>query len=166
MLAFSRDTFKTTRMATVKSLREFHERYVLGIRPGEHVVPEMHAISQITHEVSAVIGARATRIHIRSIALKHVYEKRNAYEYDVIIDNLDMMIRFPDFIYRNDDIKKADLLFAKDIDGALYVCLVKQNAHPETGQDISVIVTAFKTTPRYLAKFKLIQSWKDGAPSS
>ncbi len=153
-------------MTKIKTLRQFHKTYVRGVEPGEHVVPEMHVVGQITNEVAAAITARATRIHIRSIALKHIYEKRNAYEYDVIIDNLDIIIKFPDQIYDNQDIKKAEFIFVKQIDSFLYACLIKQNAHPETGQDISVVVTAFKTTERYLTKFELIQSWKGGNPSS
>lgn len=153
-------------MTTTQTLRSFHEKYVLGVRPGGHVIPEMYLIGHLTNEVSTVIAAQTTRIHIRSIALKHIYEKRNAYEYDVLINNISTIIKFPDSLYENDDAKKADFILVKQIDGALYACVIKQNAHPETGQDVAVVITAFKTTARYLAKFELIQSWKGGTPSS
>ncbi len=75
---------------------------------------------------------------------------------------METVLRQPDNIFVNPDHKLADYFFTKLDDGAVFACLLKMNAHPEVGQEITMVITAFKTTQRYLKKFKLVQNWKGG----
>lgn len=46
------------------------------------------------------------------------------------------------------------------------MCSIETNAHPEIGEEVNVIVTAFKIDHRYTRKYKLIWKWEDGDASS
>lgn len=143
-------------------LHNFHEQHVKGKPPGAIVEVEIVLLARLTNSVADALNTASTKVYIRSMTLKHIYEKRTAYKYDVILESLTAIIETPSSVYKNNSTKRAHYILVKTIKGALFACLLQENAHPEVGQEVTVVVTAYRTTKKYLEKFEHIQSWKDG----
>ncbi len=60
-----------------QSLLAFHKTYVQGIPPKAFVVPEVFLVAILSNEVKEVLSTASSKVYIRSIALKHIYEKRS-----------------------------------------------------------------------------------------
>lgn len=108
---------------------------------------------------------RSKKVFITSLALKHMYDKRPAIEYDFLLKNLAKIVRNPDFVRKNSVSKRGSYCFVKRIRRVMYTVSLEDNVVYKN-ENCSFIVTAFKTDRNYLKKFPLIWSRRDGNPSS
>ncbi|MBU2545173.1 hypothetical protein KKC65_01805 [Patescibacteria group bacterium] len=92
---------------------------------------------------------------------KTCYDKKPAEQYDFIIRNLHTIVKYPDSIYKNKDGKRGDFCLVKELKNKKYLCSIEDKGMGEIS-----IATAFRTDDKYLGKYELLWSWKDGTPSS
>lgn len=104
-------------------------------------------------------------IYITSICLKHIYDKRPASEFQLILKYLPKVIKYPDKIYENKPSKRGGLCLVKKINDIEILCTL------EEVMDVGIlkyqVVTSFMVRDEnYLNDYKLIWSWKGDLPSS
>ncbi len=147
-------------------LQQIHDQFIKNQPDGAAVILEIFTLANLTEQVQQHLGLSVGKVHIKTKILKHMYERRPASIYDFLLMHLSEIIRFPERIYQNQEAKKGQFIFAKQFPEGLFMASIETNAHPETGQEIHVLITAFKVEQRYLNKYKLIWSWEDGDASS
>lgn len=95
---------------------------------------------------------RDRKIYLNTRALKHIYDKRTAEEFDFIIQHLIKIARFPDQIYLNKSSTTGTKCLVKNIEGDLYLLSL------EEAKDINIIVTCFRirgnNAEKYLSSLK------------
>ncbi|MDA1169406.1 MAG: PBECR2 nuclease fold domain-containing protein [bacterium] len=116
----------------------------------------------------------AKRVYVSTYTLKHIFDKRQAQEYDAILLNIIEIINQPDTIFENLDGRRGELAFiktflTKDFEGksisSTYFCSL------EIAKEEMNIVTAFRFRDvrrkgNYLKKYKPLWNWEDGRPPS
>lgn len=156
------------------SLNDFFLRHVKGT-PAEGHIPDVGMkICNFADAVSRDLAEDATKVHIHARALKHLYDKRPAEEFDSIIANLANIIRSPDRIYKNRDGKRASLCFCKVILGKYYFCALEKclliRSEDPGLEEIHCVVTCYRIReekfPNYTKNYGLVWSWKGDIPSS
>ena len=141
-------------------LRNLYEKNIKG---SGLVIEENVFICFLTTIVSREVISKSenNKVYINSKALKHVYDKRPAEEFDFIVDNIHTVIKYPDLIYKNKNPKRGDFCFIKKLKGSDYLCSLEIS---ETGLDF---VTAFRLRkPKYLNEYELLWSWRNDTSSS
>ena len=102
--------------------------------------------------------------------MKHLYDSKPAEEYEFILHNLILIIKYPDFIYENKSGKRGQFAFVKTIQETRYFCSIETievTSQEGTNEEMTFIVTAFRLRkPTYLLSYKLLWSWKGDIPSS
>ena len=88
-------------------LLELHKSYIEGTRSRDIVIVKRILLCHLTNIVKKNCNFLDCSVYITTRALKHVYDKRPAEEYDYIIRNLHTITKYPDFIYKNKDGKKG-----------------------------------------------------------
>jgi hypothetical protein len=153
-------------MSAKEKLWSTHERYVRRTRPESHISVMKIRITKITDEARQAMGCAQKKIYIRTRALKHLYDKKPAEEFDFLIDHLAHIIRTPDHLYQNKSGKTGNFCLAKKIYGHRYIVVLEVTAKQAPTEEISV-VTAFRIRDdKYLRNYDLLRSWRDGAHSS
>lgn len=102
-------------------------------------------------------------VFLASVALKHVYDKRPAQEFDLILQNLVKILTKPDAIYKNKINKRGNFCFCKTISQNKYICLVELVDYRSKFE--FQIVTFFRVEDKYLKTYEIIWRWKGGTPS-
>lgn len=143
-----------------------HEMYIKNQPDGAVVILEVISVALLSEIVQRALKLASPKVYIKTKNLKHMYEKRPESVYEFLLRNLDKIIHFPDRVYRNPAAKRGEFCFVKQFKNELFLAAIEFNAHPETGEEINLIVTAFKIKHRYVSKYELIWDWKDGDTSS
>lgn len=148
----------------IKVVPDLHNRYVVNTSKGELVKEISAFLCNLTYAVSKGVGLNSYyKVYINTRMLKHCYDKRPAFEYDIIINNIHKIIRYPDKIYKNKQGKRGEYCFVKVIGKEeKYLCIV------EKGERCLEIVTCYRIPKeKYLNNFLLVWSWRDdNIPSS
>jgi hypothetical protein len=97
---------------------------------------------------------------ISSVSLKHLYDKRPAREFDLILIYLRLLVKRPDLILKNKPAKRGSLCYVKEINNELYFCSL------ELDDELCSVVTCFRIEEDYLNGYILLWSRKGGEPSS
>ncbi|MDB4983965.1 MAG: hypothetical protein JWM20_144 [Patescibacteria group bacterium] len=142
----------------------FFKKHVKDTERHAYVVIEEVILCSLTKAVSITIGISSSKAYLSSRAVKHVYDKRPAQEFDMLIQNLPSIVKYPDCIYKNKNAKRGSFCFVKNIRGILYLCSLEQ-AELE-GESVLQVATFFRTTEDYLKNYELLWEWKGGTPSS
>jgi len=130
----------------------------------EAIVADRRAlICHLTKAVLAGINLEMIKVYITTRVIKHLYDKRPAQEFDLILKKAYNIIREPDEIYKNLDPKRGEYGFVKKIGNQLFFCSIEI----EKGDGLAV-ATIFKLSKpeSYLKNYKSLWRWKDGTPSS
>jgi hypothetical protein len=153
-------------MSAKERLWKIHE---LKIRrtESESPIPAMKIrLTKITRRTRQATGCAQRKIYIHTRALKHLYDKKPAEEFDFLIDHLITIIRSPDLLYRNKYDKTGNFCIVKEIAGHRYIAIIEVKAKQTIDEEIW-IVTAFRVRDnKYLRTYDLLRSWRDGAHSS
>lgn len=130
-------------------------------------------LCNLTKAVQATGKFEAHRVHITTKVIKHLYDSKPAEEFDVVLHNLQIIVKYPQHIYENKQGKRGTLIFIKDINGTTYLCSIEKTSEvdPNDGNmGMNYVVTAYRLRPEkkenYLKKYKLLWSWKGDIPSS
>ncbi|MDP3697505.1 MAG: hypothetical protein Q8R55_05830 [Candidatus Taylorbacteria bacterium] len=132
--------------------RELHKKYVRGTDEGVLVKEIRALVCHLNKYVLKILEITDHKVYIKTRVLKHLYDKRNAQEYDLILENLHLIIKKPDKIYENKNEKRGEFCFYKIVKNKGILCPIEKNVD-NGGFDI---VTAFsgKNLENYLKNFK------------
>lgn len=122
-------------VAKLTKITQLHQDCVGGTLPKEIV------INQVILCAKTALG----RIYLNSRVLKHLYDKRTAAIYFLILACLEQVLSKPDAYYRNKFDKRGAVILIKEVKNiAILVSLEKiRNKHFE-------VVTAFEVKEKYL----------------
>ncbi|WKZ29870.1 MAG: hypothetical protein QY314_03605 [Candidatus Dojkabacteria bacterium] len=145
-------------------LKTFHQKYIYRTEYHAFVALAEISVCYITKIVRNVLDNTETHklvVVVTTKALKHLYDKRTAEEYDFILFNMTDIVRYPDQIYLNKDKKRGDFLFVKTFKEQIFTCAI------EKLEGKYFLVTCFRVrNKKYFNNYKLNWSWRDGTPSS
>ena len=152
-------------MATKREvLRNLFEQYVKGTQNGAVVIDKTVFFCHLTNQVNKVLGIKESVVYVRTIPIKHIYDKRPAEEFDFIVDYIHKVVKYPDHIYKNKSPKRGTFCFVKSIQDEKYLCsleIIEENERK------IMIVTAFRIRKdNYLDSYDLLWSWRNGESSS
>lgn len=152
------------------SLVKIHKQYIKGTKPKAPVVESTILLCNLTIAVFKTDYFKSLKVHINTIVLKHLYDKKPAEEYEFIIHNLFTIVKYPNHLYRNKTAKRGEIVFVKEIEGNNYLCSIETMTFTHTDgstEEINHIATAFRVRDEnYLKGYELLWSWKGGNPSS
>jgi len=106
------------------------------------------------------------KAYITSRALKHLYDKKPAEEFDFILDHVISIIRTPDYIYRDKNLKSQRFCLVKEINTTQYLAAIEIINFNEPDEEIQVVTSFRIRDSKYLRNYDLLRSWRDGAHSS
>lgn len=149
-----------------KIASNLYARHVKGTENGAIVQDVQIFLCNLTQAVVKGIDCRCIRVYIGTRALKHVYDKRPAEEFDFLVDHVHQIAKYPDRIYRNKGGKRGDFVFVKKLKNESYVCS-PQEVFKEDSCGRCEIATFFRVRKdAYLMSYDLLWEWKGGGPSS
>lgn len=139
------------------------EKHIKGTPAGAIVTKRKIVLCRLTNQVNRAVlkCGGLSKVYINTIVIKHLYDKKPAEEFHFIVENLDKIVRFPDYICKNKKPKRGKWIFVKELKNELYLCsLGNENIDFE-------VATSFRDRKRkYIKSYDLIWSWEsDKSPS-
>ena len=141
------------------SLVKLHKKYIKNTAPKQIVFVTSLQLCYLTKKVFSDLKLTTHNVYLTTIMLKHMYDKRVAEEFDYLLYNLYKIVKYPDHVYKNKPGGTGDYFFTKTLDNLLYGASIEVSNEQEL-----FIVTAFRTTEKYLNNFEKIWSWEGGNP--
>jgi hypothetical protein len=150
------------------SLVQFHKRYVKGTAKKSPVPERVMHLATLTKAVIAsnLFSNCNLKVYISTFTLKHMFDKRPAEEFEVLLCSLGHIVTYPDRIYDNKNSKRGSIAFSKRIKNFVYFVPVEPVVMQKNEPIKLFIVSGFRTDEDYLKNYKLLWSWKGGKPSS
>ncbi|MDA2936500.1 hypothetical protein MYX06_04750 [Patescibacteria group bacterium AH-259-L05] len=144
-------------MSASKIVLNLHQKYIANTAQKALVHDLSVFLCNLTYAVVKGVGLQGYhKVYISTKVLKHSYDKRPAFEYDLIISEIHKMVRYPDKIYENKKGKRGDYCFVKIVRNERCLCVV------EKGEQQLEVVTFYRTPKeKYLDSFLLVWSWRD-----
>ena len=143
--------------------RCLYKKYVRGTGAEALVVLKTGLVCHLTRKVALAIQTSSIKVHINTKIIKHLYDKKPAEEFEFVIDNIHVIVKFPEEIYRNPKGKRGDFSFIKTIDGKKYIVSLEINETDLEGgkkEVINYVVTAFRIRKEsYLKNYQQVWSW-------
>jgi len=143
--------------------RSIYKKYIKGTDKKAIVQLVQVFVCHLTSSVSKGIKCGCNKVYISTRVIKHVYDKRSAEEFDFLIDNIHLVIKYPDKVYKNKNGKRGSFCFVKKIKNFKYFCSIETTKKDEQGP-ICEIVTFFRVDEDYLKNYKLLWEWKGDNP--
>lgn len=143
----------------IKTIKGLHRKYIKMTPKDSYVKNATLYIGNLKLSITRKLGISSKNIFIRTRSLKHMYDKRTAQVYDLLLDKLLDILRNPECIYKNKSSKRGSKCFVKKIGKYKYLIVLEE-------KDISgnYIVTGFPVDNKYLKNFRRVWYWKDGNP--
>ena len=143
-------------------LENMHQQYIVGTPPKAVVKDTKILLCCLTNAVVQGSGYKNSPVYVTSRMLKHLYDKRPAEEYDILINILHKVVKFPDIIFENQQDKRGDIIFLKNYKAEKYLCVLEKGVEED-----NCIATAFRVRDEnYTKKYKELWRWRDDVPSS
>lgn len=142
-------------MSLANRLAYFHQQYIANTAYKAVVSDNAFYVARLTTNQVNMLGASSAIVLISTRTLKHMYDKRTAREYDLIINQLYAIIQIPDMIVTNPEHHGAFGFVKKINDKNYFVSL-------EISQRYNYVVTCFPVDAKYLSNKKIIQDWRGG----
>lgn len=149
-----------------KIVPNLYARYVKGTESGAIVQDVQIFLCNLTQAVIKGIDCNCIRVYIGTRALKHVYDKRPAEEFDFLVENVHRIIKYPDRIYRNKGGKRGDFMFVKKLKNESYVCSLQEVLKEDNSRRCEIATFFRLRKDNYLKSYDLLWEWKGGEPSS
>jgi len=143
-----------------------YKNYVKGT-PKKAIVQMVQV--QLCHLTTSVIkglGLSCNKVYLNTRVLKHLYDKRPAEEFDLMIETLLDVVKYPSKIYKNKDGKRGSFCFIKDIKNSKCLVSIETIHDEEKVTTYCEVATFFRTDDDYLKNYELLWEWKGGTPSS
>jgi hypothetical protein len=147
-------------------LWKLHEDYIKRTKPEAFVLQAKKCVTKTNRKTRKALHCKAKKTYITTRALKHLYDKKPAEEFDFMLDNIISIVRTPDYLYGDTQDRRNRFCLVKHIEEYRYLVaieIIERNTEKEEIQ----IVTAFRVRDeKYLRNYDLLRSWRDGAHSS
>ncbi len=153
----------------MSSLIKLYKQHIRNTKHKAIVVEVSILICNLTYAVHQALKTKSLKVHINTKVLKKLYDKRPAGEFDVLLNHLPSIAKYPENIYSNKTGRLGKYLFTKRIDEVLYICSILDEMNVIVDgktENVNLVVTAFKNDGDYLKDCTLLWSWKGGTPSS
>jgi hypothetical protein len=146
----------------------FYHKYIEGTFFHDDVIIKRGILCKIKPSLTSIINKYKTCIDgsvflntksLKHIYDRHIYDKCSLVDFEIVLNNLTQIIKYPDQIRKNTESKRGDFLFVKNIKGRIY--FVSIEVIIEGNMEV---VSASVTREKYLKKFTLLWSW--GAANS
>ena len=137
-----------------------HKKYIKGTEKKAIVQVIQALLCQLTHTVMKDLKFPCNKVYVNTRSLKHTYDKRSAEEYDFLVVNLGIIVKFPDAIYKNKDGKRGSHCFVKKIKNKIYLCSLE--IIKEKDSTYCEVATFFRTDENYLKNCELLWEWNGG----
>ena len=152
------------------SVIRLYRLHIKNTEEKQPVADRTTLLCTVTNVVKKVCLFKTSKIYVNTKALKHLYDKKPAQEFNFIIRNIHTIVKYPDHIYNNKSSKRGDYIFTKLIKKDIYLCSVEIVDNASINgytEHANFVVTCFKVRDKkYLKKYDLMWSWKGGDPSS
>lgn len=152
------------------TLVEFlHKSYIRDTQKDEKVVLKRVNICNVKKRLRKIINEKKAcsgrAVYLSTKSLKHIndrhlFDKNVPEDLSLILNNLIVIIKYPDRLYSDLPEKRGDFLFVKEINKRIYWCSVEIWTVDKI--DTIEIVSASLTGEKYLKKFTLLWSWGNG----
>lgn len=141
----------------IRVVPDLHQKYIANTSKGALVQDMSVFLCNLTYAVVKGVSLQGYhKVYISTRVLKHSYDKRPAFEYDLIINGIHKIVKYPDKIYRNKQEKRGDYCFVKTVNNEKCLCVV------EKGEQCLEVVTFYRIPKeKYLNSFSLVWSWRD-----
>lgn len=97
------------------------------------------------------------KVYLKTRVIKHLYDKKPAEEFDFIIDHIHDIVKNPDYVYKNKNLKRGHYVLIKIINNNHYFCSI------ETLKNCLVLITSFRIRRSdYLKNYELLWSRRCG----
>jgi hypothetical protein len=146
-------------------LVDLHGKYIRWTVRGALVKEWSSFLCTISNEAKKSCKIQSIKLYVSSKTMKHLYDKRPGWEYDFILVNLRHLVKYPDRIHRNAESKRGTFLFVKNIKGFLFMASVEEEPN-DANETVLKIATAYHVEEKYLKKFPILWTWRDGISSS
>lgn len=146
-----------------------NKKYIKGTTKKAVVQLVQVHLCHLTAAVVKGIGLTCNKVYLSTRVLKHLYDKRPAEEYDLMIENILDLVKYPSKIYKNKEGKRGSYLFVKEVKNSKCVTSIEVMETEMEGKKIAThceVATFFRTDEDYLANYELLWEWKGGTPSS
>lgn len=140
------------------SLHRLHRKYIKNTAKEAIVTNSIVYLCNLTFAVQKGINISEKKTYINTRVVKHIYDKRPAQEYDFLLNNISIIVKYPNDIYENKNSKRAGYCFVKSINEKKYLVVIECDNEIEGIH----IVTAFGVGEKYLKNFHQIWSWEGG----
>lgn len=134
--------------------KELHKRYIRNTEKNALVKEVRALLCHLGKGVRNILGVTEYKIYIKTRVLKHLYDKRNAQEYDFILENLLTIVKLPDRLYLNKSEKRGEFVFYKNINNRGILCSIEKS-ETDGSFDIVTVFTG-KDLDRYLKVYKIL----------
>ena len=152
-----------------KKLVCFFDQYIQGTQEKAFIIEQTMYLCRLSRKVNKCLRLSSQKIYITTKCLKHLYDRKPAQEFEVILKYINNILELPLEIYSNKQGKAGDYVFVNKIGEERYLAVIEiSKGLTETGFiETNYVVTCFKIRDEnYLKSYKLLWSWKDGTPSS
>jgi len=103
-------------MPVSKIVPDLHQKYIANTALNALVQNVSVFLCNLTYKVTKEAGLQGYhKVYISTRVLKHSYNKRPAFEYDLIINEIHKIVKYPDKIYKNKESKRGDYCFVKTV---------------------------------------------------
>jgi len=137
-----------------------YKHYIRGTEKGAIVQLVQVILTSLTVAVSQGLSSSSRKVYISTRVLKHLYDKRPAEEFDFLIHNVHLIVRYPDTVYKNKVGKRGSYCFIKELKNTTYFCSIEEIE--KDGSTALEVATFFRTDNDYLASYELLWEWKGG----
>lgn len=137
-----------------------YKKHIKGTEKGAIVQLVQIFLCNLTYSVIKGISCPCNRVHVNTRVLKHIYDKRPAEEFDFLISNVHLIVKYPDLVYKNKNGKRGEFCFVKEIKNRKYLCSLEIIERDEA--TFCEIATFFRVTDAYLKNYELLWEWKGG----
>ncbi len=145
---------------TIEVISDLHKKYVRGTEKRAIVQVVQAFLCNLTVSVASGIFCPCNKVYISTRVIKHVYDKRPAEEFDFLMSNGYLIVKYPDSVYMNKNNKRGSYLFVKKIESSKYACSIEIIKKDNTAQ--CEVATLFRTNEDYLRNYELLWEWKGG----
>jgi hypothetical protein len=96
-------------------LWKMHEAYVQRTPPEIFITDATAYAGVLVRDVVRKIGIRTQKVYMTSRAMKHLYDKKPAEEFDFVLDHVSLMLENPDALYIDKSDKRGGFCLSKKL---------------------------------------------------
>jgi len=111
-------------------LIKLFDKHIKNTKPKQEIKSTEIGLGKISTSVKMSLGIFASKVHITSFSLKHIYDKHKykhhlIEEFNFVFKNVRSVIQNPDLVTKNKPSRKGDYCFLKTVNQKTILCSVQ-----------------------------------------